>query len=87
VQQGGKRVSTDEIARARGEGATDKEIHDTVLIAAAFCMYNRYVDGLATWAPQEQEDCLPMGKRMAVEGYVAAPAESHEEQAATVVVS
>ena len=40
------------IARARKEGATDTEIHDTVLIAAAFCMYNRYVDGLATWAPQ-----------------------------------
>ena len=52
VQQGGKRVTTDDIARARKEGATDTEIHDTVLIAAAFCMYNRYVDGLATWAPQ-----------------------------------
>jgi len=36
---------------ARERGASDTEIHDTVLIAAAFCMYNRYVDGLATWAP------------------------------------
>jgi uncharacterized peroxidase-related enzyme len=82
VQQGGKRVTTEDIARARKEGATDTEIHDTVLIAAAFCMYNRYVDGLATWAPQEQEAYLPMGARMAHEGYVTspakAPADDHE---------
>lgn len=76
VQQGGKRVTTEDIARARAEGATDTEIHDTVLIAAAFCMYNRYVDGLATWAPQEQEAYLPMGARMAREGYTAAPAQT-----------
>ncbi|MEO8737980.1 MAG: carboxymuconolactone decarboxylase family protein [Edaphobacter sp.] len=73
VQQGGKRVTTEDIARARAEGATDTEIHDTVLIAAAFCMYNRYVDGLATWAPQEQEAYIPMGARMAHQGYTAAP--------------
>jgi uncharacterized peroxidase-related enzyme len=55
VQEGGKRVHEDDIARARAQGATDLEIHDTVLIAAAFCMFNRYVDGLATWAPAEPE--------------------------------
>jgi uncharacterized peroxidase-related enzyme len=55
VQQGGSNVTEADIAAARAEGATDVEIHDTVLIAAAFCMYNRYVDGLATWAPDEQE--------------------------------
>ena len=48
MQQGGKQVKAEDIARARQEGATDLEIHDTVLIAAAFCMYNRYVDG---WQP------------------------------------
>src|SRR5580765_1435118 len=48
VQQGGRHVREEDIARARAEGATDTEIHDTVLIAAAFCMFNRYVDGLAT---------------------------------------
>jgi uncharacterized peroxidase-related enzyme len=74
VQQGGKRVTSEDIARARAEGATDVEIHDTVLIAAAFCMYNRYVDGLATWAPQEQQAYIPMGARMALQGYVSAPA-------------
>jgi uncharacterized peroxidase-related enzyme len=76
VQQGGKRVTAEDIARARKQGATDTEIHDTVLIAAAFCMYNRYVDGLATWAPQEQEAYIPMGARLAHEGYVDAPAQN-----------
>ena len=46
VQQDGKLVTADDVDAARGEGATDLEIHDTVLIAAAFCMYNRYVNGL-----------------------------------------
>jgi uncharacterized peroxidase-related enzyme len=76
VQQGGKRVTSDDISRARAEGATDTEIHDTVLIAAAFCMYNRYVDGLATWAPLDQEAYIPMGARMAHHGYTAPPAPS-----------
>ena len=53
VQKGGKYVTTEQIEHAKNEGATDKEIHDTVLIAAAFCMFNRYVDGLNTWAPQD----------------------------------
>jgi uncharacterized peroxidase-related enzyme len=73
VQQGGKRVTPEDVALARSQGATDLEIHDTVLIAAAFCMYNRYVDGLATWQPEDPASYRPMGKRMAHEGYVHAP--------------
>jgi uncharacterized peroxidase-related enzyme len=53
VQLGGKHVTAGDIAAAREEGATDLEIHDTVLIAAVFCLCNRYVDGLDTWAPQD----------------------------------
>jgi uncharacterized peroxidase-related enzyme len=53
VQLGGKHVTAEDIAAARDLGATDLEIHDTVLIAAVFCMCNRYVDGLGTWAPQD----------------------------------
>jgi uncharacterized peroxidase-related enzyme len=53
VQLGGKQVTAEHIAAAREQGATDLEIHDTVLIAAAFCMANRYVDGLGTWAPED----------------------------------
>ncbi|MGC4049982.1 MAG: peroxidase-related enzyme [Paludibaculum sp.] len=71
VQQGGKRVSTEDVARARELGATDLELHDTVLIAAAFCMYNRYVDGLATWAPTDQQIYRASGARLAEEGYQA----------------
>ena len=70
VQEGGKQVTTADVERARGEGATDREIHDAVLIAAAFCMFNRYVDGLATLTPTDEQAYDMMGQRMAKEGYV-----------------
>jgi uncharacterized peroxidase-related enzyme len=70
VQQGGKNVTSEDVACARAEGASDLEIHDTVLIAAAFCMYNRYVDGLATFAPRDEHLYDEMGEGMAHEGYV-----------------
>ena len=70
VQQGGKHVTSEDVARARQQGATDKEIHDTVLIAAAFCMFNRYVDGLDTWQPADPNDYREMGQIMAHVGYV-----------------
>jgi uncharacterized peroxidase-related enzyme len=72
VQKGGKQVTPADINRAREQGATDKEIHDSVLIAAAFCMYNRYVDGLATWAPTDPAMYRENGKRLAEKGYVEA---------------
>lgn len=70
VQESGLRVQPADIERARAEGATDQELHDTVLIAAAFCMYNRYVDGLGTWAPEAPEAYRDMGKMLAEQGYV-----------------
>ncbi len=70
VQLGGRRVTDDDVQRARNEGADDREIHDTVLISAAFCMYNRYVDGLATWAPDDPEMYDQHGARLAAQGYV-----------------
>jgi uncharacterized peroxidase-related enzyme len=70
VQKGGKRVTTVDVEDARKAGATDIEIHDAVLIAAAFCMYNRYVDGLATWQPHDEELYRQRGKKTAREGYV-----------------
>ncbi len=69
VQQDGKKVTAADIDAARLTGATDKEIHDTVLIAAAFCMYNRYVDGLGTWAPEPKEAYVEMGEDIASRGY------------------
>ena len=74
VQRSGRDVVPDDIERARREGATDRELHDTVLIAAAFCMYNRYVDGLATWAPTEHDAYAEAGERLVERGYTATPA-------------
>jgi uncharacterized peroxidase-related enzyme len=73
VQQGGKQVREEDILLARNEGATDLEIHDTVLIAAAFCMYNRYVDGLDTWQPDNDKLYDQMGAQRAREGYLTVP--------------
>jgi uncharacterized peroxidase-related enzyme len=70
VQKKARSVNARDIAKARAEGATDREIHDAVLIAAAFCMYNRYVDGLGTWAPENQEVYDAMGKQISQFGYV-----------------
>ncbi|WP_263352600.1 carboxymuconolactone decarboxylase family protein [Acidicapsa acidisoli] len=70
VQRGGKHVTASDVEEARQAGATDIEIHDTVLIAAAFCMFNRYVDGLATWQPEDEELYRQRGKKTARDGYV-----------------
>jgi hypothetical protein len=63
-------VKPEQIEKAKSFGATDIEIHDTVLIAAAFCMFNRYVDGLGTWAPQDRNFYVERGPRRAAEGYL-----------------
>ncbi|MES2828252.1 MAG: carboxymuconolactone decarboxylase family protein [Bacteroidota bacterium] len=70
VQQGGKKVTRDLIADAKQEGATDIEIHDTVLIAASFCMFNRYVDGLDTTAPADRQFYVNRAPQRAEEGYL-----------------
>jgi len=69
VQRGGKHVTETQIEKAKDIGATDREIHDTVLIAAAFCMFNRYVDGLDTWAPRERNFYIDRAKHAAELGY------------------
>jgi uncharacterized peroxidase-related enzyme len=73
VQQGGKQVTAEDIENARQFGATDLELHDTVLIAAAFCMYNRYVDGLGTWAPANIESYRDRAAAVATGGYDQIP--------------
>lgn len=74
VQSDGKLVTGEDVERARHEGASDMEIHDTVLIAAAFCMYNRYVDGLKTWQPRDAGMYVEMGKHLAEHGYLKSSA-------------
>jgi uncharacterized peroxidase-related enzyme len=70
VRRDGRLVEATDVDRARIAGADDKAIHDTVLIAAAFCMYNRYVDGLGTWAPSDPAAYEESGLRLANQGYV-----------------
>ncbi|HUK44352.1 MAG TPA: peroxidase-related enzyme [Gaiellaceae bacterium] len=71
VKVDGRSVTSDDMEAARGQGATDVEIHDTVLIAAAFCMFNRYVDGLATMTPTDPGAYEEMARRIVDRGYLA----------------
>ncbi|MEZ0109937.1 putative peroxidase-related enzyme [Catenulispora sp. EB89] len=70
VQKSGKAVTPELVEAARAQGATDLELHDTVLIAAAFCMYNRYVDGLATVAPEDPANYTARAALQAEHGYL-----------------
>ncbi|HEX4088220.1 MAG TPA: carboxymuconolactone decarboxylase family protein, partial [Trebonia sp.] len=69
VRVDGRLVSAEAVAAARAEGATDLEIHDTVLIAAAFCMFNRYVDGLATAVPDDPAQYQMSAAHLVAHGY------------------
>ena len=69
VQKSGKSVLQEDIDNARNNRATDRDIHDTVLIAAAFCLFNRYVDGLDSYTPSGEAAYVEMGKRMQTKGY------------------
>ncbi len=71
--ESGKSVTGEMIGRARKAGATDIEIHDTVLIASLFCLYNRYVDGLATVAPEDPQFYTNLASRIAANGYRRLP--------------
>lgn len=77
VQTDARTVSDALVAQARSHGATDRDIHDTVLIAATFCLFNRYVDGLATLSPTDSAVYEPMGERLAQHGYTV-PAAAKE---------
>jgi uncharacterized peroxidase-related enzyme len=69
AQKGGKFVTAEQVETAKQRGATDKEIHDTVLITAAFCMFNRYVDGLAANTPTDLSSYPLRARQIADNGY------------------
>lgn len=73
AQKSGKAVTAEVVARAREAGATDREIHDTVLITALFSLYNKYVDGMATVAPADPAYYEMLGERITSRGYVRPP--------------
>lgn len=73
VQKSGRAVQGEDIDEVRKLGATDEDIHDVILIAAAFCLYNRYVDGLATMAPPRGDAAyVKIGEGLAASGYINA---------------
>lgn len=69
VQKNGKLVTKELVAKAKLKGATDREVHDTVLIASVFCLFNRYVDGLGAYTPENLEEYKQMGERMITNQY------------------
>jgi uncharacterized peroxidase-related enzyme len=77
---GGRQVAAADVERARQLGATDLEIHDTVLIAAVFCLCNRYVDGLATWAPDDPAFYRERAALVAEHGYAVSAVTPHRLQ-------
>lgn len=70
VQKNGKLVTPVMIDEARAHGATDRELHDTVLIAALFSLYNRYVDGLASITPTDPSFYNRLGTILNDKGYL-----------------
>jgi uncharacterized peroxidase-related enzyme len=70
VTRSGQAVKPDDIARARAAGADDEDLHDTVLIAAAFCMFNRFVDGLDAATPRGEQVYLDLGRQLVTDGYL-----------------
>ncbi len=73
ARENGSAVTESAITAARQEGASDVEIHDTVLIAALFCLYNRYVDGLGTALPADTSYYQMLATRLTTTGYVRPP--------------
>jgi uncharacterized peroxidase-related enzyme len=80
----GRAVTTDDIAAARAAGATDLEIHDTVLIAAVFCLCNRYVDGLGTWMPDDPDFYRQRAAMLTEHGYTASTVAQPQRPAQTL---
>lgn len=71
VRRDGREVTPEDIARARQAGADDRAIHDTVLITGLFSLFNRYVEGLGTWTPDDEAVYDASGSYRAAHGYTA----------------
>ncbi len=70
VQKDARSVNKKDVEAAIALGSTERDVHDAVLIASAFCMFNRYVDGLGTIAPPRDSPAYAkMGEMLATKGY------------------
>ena len=69
VQKSGRLVTREDLQTARDLGASDEAIHDSVYVAAAFCFFNRYVDGLKTVPMKAKEDYIEPARMLIKFGY------------------
>lgn len=74
IQEKSSDLSIEDFNKAKLHKFTDRDLHDLVLISSAFCMYNRYVDGLGTFTPPPGDKCyISIGERLALQGYQQKP--------------
>jgi uncharacterized peroxidase-related enzyme len=71
VQRNARAVARGEVERALAAGATDADTQLAVLIASAFCMYNRMVDGFRAATPASAEAYRDRASQIAEHGYSA----------------
>jgi uncharacterized peroxidase-related enzyme len=69
VQHRSRDLAKADVERAKTAGATDGDVQLAVLIAAAFCMYNRMVDGLRAKTPPSAEAFRERATQIADHGY------------------
>jgi uncharacterized peroxidase-related enzyme len=69
VQAHPRKLTREQVARACRAGATDADTQLAVLIASAFCMYNRMVDGLRARTPPSDEAYRARAVEIADHGY------------------
>ena len=62
-------LTADDVAAAHAAGATDADVQLAVLIAAAFSMYNRMVDGFRAATPPSAEVYRDRASEIAAHGY------------------
>jgi uncharacterized peroxidase-related enzyme len=66
-----RRLGADDVAAARAAGATDGDVQLAILIAAAFSMYNRLVDGFRARTPADTAVYRARAAEIATQGYAA----------------
>jgi len=69
VREHGRKLRSVDVESARDAGATDEDVQLAVLIASAFCMYNRMVDGLRARTPADVSAHYARAKQIAQFGY------------------
>lgn len=69
VAKHGRQLTAAEVGAARDAGASDADTQLAVMIAAAFAMYNRMVDGFRAKTPPSTEAYAARAQQIAAHGY------------------